>query len=105
MTEPEAQPQQFVYARTPHSSVSTASLVLALLGAVAVICGMGLFGFMSALPSVVAGGLGHQGMHETRDGAHTGRGQAVAGLMLSYGALALIFFAFVIGAVEPAGNL
>lgn len=71
----------------PHSGNATASLVLALLGP----CSFGIL-------SVVAVILGHLALHETRGGAKTGRGQAVAGLILGYPLAVFAVFALVGGA-------
>ncbi|WP_327088512.1 DUF4190 domain-containing protein [Nonomuraea sp. NBC_01738] len=66
-----------VYVRMPASGMATASLVLALVGLFGGWC---LFG----LPCVLAVIFGHVAMKETREGQRTGRGQAVAGLLIGY---------------------
>ncbi|ATO13243.1 hypothetical protein CO540_04885 [Micromonospora sp. WMMA2032] len=59
------------------SGMATASLVLGILG---VLGGWCLFG----LPCLLAVVLGHLALRETRDGARSGHGMAVAGLVLGY---------------------
>lgn len=75
----------------PASGLSTAALVLG-------ICGF----FTCGLTSVLAVIFGHIGLGQTRNGQMTGRGQAVAGLVLGYIVLApeLLFLLFgLLGAV------
>ncbi|MEU1966420.1 DUF4190 domain-containing protein [Micromonospora sediminicola] len=84
------------------SGMATASLVLGILG---VLGGWCLFG----LPCLLAVVLGHLALRETRDGARSGHGMAVAGLVLGYvfvGPMILftlmVFFGGVLTAVTPA---
>jgi hypothetical protein len=95
------QPPYVVVQAPPASGSATASLVLGILG---VLGGWCLFG----LPCVLAVVLGHVGLHETRHGTKSGRGMAVAGLVLGYlfvGPMIvftiMVFFGGVIGAVTP----
>ena len=65
----------------PSSTVAVWALVT---GVVGVVFGWCLFG----LPCVAAVVLGHVGLNQTRNDVRTGRGMAVAGLVLGYVALA-----------------
>ncbi|MEU1844146.1 DUF4190 domain-containing protein [Micromonospora sediminicola] len=83
------------------SGMATASLVLGILG---VLGGWCLFG----LPCLLAVVLGHLALRETRDGARSGHGMAVAGLVLGYvfvGPMILftlmVFFGGVLTAATP----
>ncbi|MEU4643961.1 DUF4190 domain-containing protein [Micromonospora sp. NPDC023814] len=84
------------------SGTATASMVLGILG---VLGGWCLFG----LPCLLAVILGHIGLHETRNNAKSGRGMAVAGLVLGYVFVApmilltvMVFFGGLIGAATPS---
>lgn len=96
---PYGQPayQQPIYVRpVPSSGTATASLVVALIG---VFGGWCLFG----LPCLIAVVLGHIGLSETRKDQKSGKGQAIAGLILGYLFLipmVLISFAVVGGMVS-----
>jgi Domain of unknown function (DUF4190) len=61
----------------PGSGVSTASMVLGIIG---------LFAswFLFGIPSILAVILGHVGISDTKHNRRSGRGQAVAGLVLGY---------------------
>jgi hypothetical protein len=61
----------------PASGAATASLVLGLIG---ILVGYCLFG----IPCVLAVIFGHIGLVQTRGGEKSGRGMAVAGLVLGY---------------------
>lgn len=61
----------------PHSGVATASLVLGIIGLCIGWCTFGL-------PSAAAVILGHAGLVETKNGQRSGRGAAIAGLILGY---------------------
>lgn len=61
----------------PASGAATASLVLGLIG---ILMGYCLFG----IPCVLAVVFGHIGLVQTRGGEKSGRGMAVAGLVLGY---------------------
>jgi hypothetical protein len=98
------QPPQIVVQAPPASGVATASMVLGILG---VLGGWCLFG----LPCVLAVILGHVGLHETRNGTKSGRGMAVAGLVLGYVFVGpmiiftvMVFFGGVMGAVTPTSS-
>ncbi|MEV1328551.1 DUF4190 domain-containing protein [Micromonospora costi] len=85
----------------PASGAATASMVFGILG---VLGGWCLFG----LPCILAVVLGHVGLHETRQGTKSGRGMAVAGLVLGYVFIApmiaftiMLFFGGVVGAATP----
>lgn len=85
----------------PASGAATASMVFGILG---VLGGWCLFG----LPCVLAVILGHVGLHETRKGTRSGRGMAVAGLVLGYVFVGpmivftiMLFFGAAVGAVTP----
>ncbi|MDT0532303.1 DUF4190 domain-containing protein [Micromonospora sp. DSM 115977] len=86
----------------PASGVAVASMVLGILG---VLGGWCLFG----LPCLLAVILGHVGLHETRDNTKSGRGMAVAGLVLGYVFVVpmilltiMVFFGGLIGAATPS---
>ncbi|MEV6368148.1 DUF4190 domain-containing protein [Micromonospora musae] len=85
----------------PASGAATASMVFGILG---VLGGWCLFG----LPCILAVVLGHVGLHETRQGTKSGRGTAVAGLVLGYVFVApmiaftiMVFFGGIMGADTP----
>jgi hypothetical protein len=61
----------------PSSGVSTASMVLGIIGLVA-------SWFLFGIPSILAVILGHAGISDTKHNRRSGRGQAVAGLVLGY---------------------
>jgi hypothetical protein len=61
----------------PSSGISTAAMVLGIVGLVS-------SWFLLGLPSVLAVIFGHIGVAATKDGTRSGRGQAVAGLVLGY---------------------
>lgn len=71
------QPLPILVQIPPTSGTATASMVLGILG---VLGGWCLFG----LPCILAVILGHVGLRETRHGTKSGRGMAVAGLVLGY---------------------
>ncbi|MFD0783438.1 DUF4190 domain-containing protein, partial [Micromonospora azadirachtae] len=88
----------------PASGAATASMVFGILG---VLGGWCLFG----LPCILAVVLGHVGLHETRQGTKSGRGMAVAGLVLGYVFVApmiaftiMVFFGGIMGADTPTPN-
>ncbi|WP_280839826.1 DUF4190 domain-containing protein [Micromonospora sp. A200] len=94
-------PTPLLVAALPTSGSATAAMVLGIVG---VLGGWCVFG----LPCLLAVILGHIGLHETRDGLKSGRGMAVAGLVLGYVFVApavaltvMVFFGGVIGAVTP----
>ncbi|MEU4566914.1 DUF4190 domain-containing protein [Micromonospora sp. NPDC023956] len=70
-------PQVIVATQAPASGWATASLVLGILG---VLGGWCLFG----IPCILAVIFGHLGMASTNNGTKSGRGMAVAGLVLGY---------------------
>lgn len=75
---PYPQPQQVMVVRHPPTSgVSVVSLVFGILG---VLGGWCLF----AIPCVVAVICGHFGLVDTKGGRKSGRGLAIAGLVLGY---------------------
>lgn len=85
----------------PASGTATAAMVFGILG---ILGGWCLFG----LPCIIAVILGHVGLSQTRDGSRSGRGQAVAGLILGYVFVApmilftvMVFFGGVMDAVDP----
>ncbi|SCG76571.1 DUF4190 domain-containing protein [Micromonospora coxensis] len=97
-------PPPVLVAVAPTSGTATAALVLGILG---VLGGWCLFG----LPCLLAVVLGHVGLHETRDGRRSGRGMAVAGLVLGYVFVApmvlftvMVFFGGVVGAATPTST-
>jgi|SRR4051794_27761338 hypothetical protein len=61
----------------PASGKATASMILGILGATVGWCALGI-------PSILAVVLGHVAMSETRQGVKSGRGMAIAGLVLGY---------------------
>lgn len=84
----------------PTSGAATASLVL---GIISVLGGFCLFG----IPPLLAVICGHVGMAETKTGLKSGRGSAVAGLVLGYLVMIpLLFIAalWAIGAFATAGR-
>ncbi|SCF19153.1 protein of unknown function [Micromonospora purpureochromogenes] len=94
-------PTPLLVAALPTSGSATAAMVLGIVG---VLGGWCVFG----LPCLLAVILGHIGLHETRDGRKSGRGMAVAGLVLGYVFVApavaltvMVFFGGVIGAATP----
>ncbi|MER7333532.1 MULTISPECIES: DUF4190 domain-containing protein [unclassified Micromonospora] len=99
---PYGYPATVVVQVSPTSGVAVASMVLGILG---VLGGWCLFG----LPCLLAVILGHVGLHETRNNAKSGRGMAVAGLVLGYVFVApmvlltvMVFFGGLIGAATPS---
>jgi hypothetical protein len=76
LPQPEVAPQVVVVA-APTSGVAAASLVVGVFSLAGACCTFGLV-------SIVAIVLGHLGMRDTRDGAKSGRGLAVAGLVTGY---------------------
>ncbi|MEV0805040.1 DUF4190 domain-containing protein [Micromonospora sp. NPDC050200] len=94
-------PPPLLIAVPPASGAATAAMVLGIVG---VLGGWCVFG----LPCILAVILGHVGLHETRNGLKSGRGMAVAGLVLGYVFVApavavtlMVFFGGVIGAATP----
>jgi hypothetical protein len=84
-------------ATTPTSSWSVAALVLGILGAFAW-CTLGI-------PCVLAVIFGHLGLNETKLGAKSGRGMAIAGLVLGYVGLVATAAFFIWGiASDSAGT-
>lgn len=103
---PPYQPPQTVIVNQapPSSGAATASLVLGILG---VLGGWCLFG----LPCVAAVVFGHVGLRDTRDGTRSGRGMAVAGLILGYVFVApmivfavMVFFGGLVDTVAPGST-
>lgn len=81
----------------PSSSVAVWALVLGIVGALVGWCLLGL-------PSIAAIILGHIGLVETRSGHVSGRGMAVAGLVLGYVAVLpaiVLFFWIALGSAVP----
>ena len=74
---PRFRPQQPPYGVPPTSGAATASLILGVVGLVFGWCTFGV-------PCVIAVILGHIGYAQTKHGAASGRGMAVAGLVLGY---------------------
>ncbi|MEH0934260.1 DUF4190 domain-containing protein [Micromonospora psammae] len=94
-------PPPLLIAAQPSSGTATAAMVLGIVG---VFGGWCVFG----LPCVLAVILGHVGLHDTRNGLKSGRGMAVAGLVLGYVFVApmialtvMVFFGGLIGAATP----
>jgi hypothetical protein len=82
-----------------NSEVAVWALVMGLIGIVTGWCLLGL-------PCIAAVILGHVGLADTKSGEKSGRGQAVAGLVLGYIALApavILFFWAFLGGVMGAG--
>jgi hypothetical protein len=73
----------------PTSGMATASMVLGIVG---VVLGWCMFG----VPSLLAIIFGHLGLNETRSGAVSGRGMAIAGLVLGYIAIAPMIYITVV---------
>ncbi|MET8307282.1 DUF4190 domain-containing protein [Micromonospora sp. NPDC005173] len=95
-------PAHIVVHAPPTSGLAVASLVLGILGVVGGWC---LFG----VPCLLAVVLGHVGLHDTRNDMKSGRGMAVAGLVLGYVFVApmimltmMVFFGGLIGAATPS---
>lgn len=98
MTPPQDRPVRVV---RPHSASATAGLLLGIGGLVAVFCLMLTFGALfPAMPAIAGVAFSHQGEQETRDGSRSGRGAAIAGLMIGYGALLFAAGAVVLGRAE-----
>jgi hypothetical protein len=79
----------------PASGAATASMVLGIIGALGGWCMLGV-------PCAIAILLGHVGLSATKDGSRSGRGMAVAGLVLGYLFVipwAILFFVVFLGAV------
>ncbi|GAA4560504.1 DUF4190 domain-containing protein [Planotetraspora kaengkrachanensis] len=70
-------PQQVHVQALLASKYATASLVFGIIGLVGGCC-------LYALPCMAAVVLGHVGMAETKNGRKSGRGSAIAGLILGY---------------------
>lgn len=61
----------------PSSGMATAAMVLGIVGIVSGCCSFGI-------PSILAVIFGHLGLRDTRNDVKSGRGQAIAGLVLGY---------------------
>jgi Domain of unknown function (DUF4190) len=86
----------------PSSGVSTASMVLGIIG-------LFVSWFLFGIPSILAVILGHVGISDTKHNRRAGRGQAVAGLVLGYlvvvpGLLVTLAVFGMIGAAATAGG-
>ena len=82
----------------PPSGVSVSALILGIAGVVLGLCTFGL-------PNIAAVILGHMGLADTKDGTKSGRGMAIAGLVMGYVTLApaIVFSVWVlVGAVTSA---
>ncbi|MGW3606530.1 DUF4190 domain-containing protein [Micromonospora sp. NPDC005161] len=97
-------PAHIVVHGPPTSGLAVTSLVFGILG---VLGGWCLFG----LPCLLAVVLGHVGLHDTRNNSKSGRGMAVAGLVLGYVFVApmimltmMVFFGGLIGAATPSAT-
>jgi hypothetical protein len=88
---PYGYPPMVIAQGPPASGLAVASLVLGIVGLLVGWCALGL-------PCIAAVILGHAGLSDTKSGAKSGRGMAVAGLVMGYVALipALILF-FLLG--------
>jgi hypothetical protein len=62
----------YLPATAPSSGMATASLIF------------GIIGLFTGIGSIFAVVFGHIGLNQTRDGARSGRGMAVAGLVMGY---------------------
>lgn len=83
MTGPQQYPPTILVAPVrPTSGVSTASMVLGIVGLTVCLC------ISFGIPSILAVILGHVGYRETHPAGKSGRGQAVAGLVCGYVGLA-----------------
>ncbi|MEO7837044.1 MAG: DUF4190 domain-containing protein [Acidimicrobiales bacterium] len=76
-TPPGPYPQPVIVAVRPTSGAATASMVLGIIGVLGGWCLLGI-------PCALAVILGHVAMNETKTGAKSGHGMAVAGLILGY---------------------
>lgn len=81
----------------PSSGLSVASMVCGIVGLTVCLC------FTFGIPSILAVIFGHLGMAETRTGAKSGRGMAIAGLITGYVGVApavlLSFWVLVAGGI------
>lgn len=85
----------------PTRPASTVAVWALITGVVGVLAGWCLLG----VPCIAAVVLGHVGMAQTKDGRLSGRGMAVAGLVLGYVALipaVILFFWMVLGGIGAA---
>lgn len=93
---PAFYPQPVIVAQQlPSSGMATASLVFGILGVLGGWCLLGI-------PCIIAVICGHAGLSQTKDGRMSGRGQAVAGLIMGYlvvGPAIALFFLFVVGGI------
>jgi len=90
--------------QVPASGMATASMVLGILGVLGGWCLLGI-------PCIIAVVCGHIALTQTKDGSKSGRGQAVAGLIMGYlvvGPAIALFFLVVVGgiagSVDPSVN-
>jgi len=86
--------------QVPASGMATASMVLGILGVLGGWCLLGI-------PCIVAVVCGHIALAQTKDGSKSGRGQAVAGLIMGYlvvGPAIALFFLVVVGGIAGSVN-
>ena len=81
--------------QVPSSGLATASLVFGIIGVLGGWCLLGI-------PCIIAVICGHGGLAQTKDGSMSGRGMAVAGLIMGYlvvGPAIVLFFMVVLGGI------
>lgn len=89
------------YGIAPARPSSSAAVIALVMGVVGLLAGWCMFG----LPCLAAVVIGHIALNDAKDDVKTGRGMAVAGLVLGYVALIpaiILFFWFVIGSFGAA---
>lgn len=88
--------------QAPTSGYAVTSLVLSIIGLVTGCCSFGI-------PSIIAVLCGHLGLSDTKNGQRSGRGMAVAGLVMGYlvaapAAVISIWFVFAGGMAAISGD-
>jgi hypothetical protein len=91
------QPMAYVVTQPPSSGVATASMVLGIVGLLLGWCSCGI-------PALLAIILGHMGLNQTRNNQKSGRGMAIAGLILGYVVIVPAIIATVFVAIALFGS-
>jgi Domain of unknown function (DUF4190) len=99
-TYPTRYAQPVMVVTPPTSGTAVASLVCGILGFLVGWCLLGV-------PSIIAVLCGHVALNETRDNRKSGKGMAIAGLILGYLLVVptiAVFFMFVVGGLTAAAQ-
>lgn len=95
--QPAYPPPLVIAQGPPTSGLAVASMVVGIVGAVGGWCALGI-------PCVVAIVLGHFALNATKNGQRSGRGMAIAGLVLGYLFVVPYALIFINGAVTSIVN-